>query len=96
MDDALVDKLLERLRTLRSEHGLTQEQFAEKAGLTYKHYQAVEAGRKRDMRLSTLCRLAAALGLEPHQLLMVEQPPSKAGAKKRTPTKSGKAPRSRR
>lgn len=94
MDDALVDKLLERLRTLRSEHGLTQEQFAEKAGLTYKHYQAVEAGRKRDMRLSTLCRLAAALGLEPHQLLMVEKSPSKAVAKTRAGAGLGKAKRS--
>jgi len=73
IDDELVDGLLGRLRALRSARGLTQEQLAERAGLTYKHYQAVEAGRKRDMRLSTLCRLAVALDLKPYQLLMDEE-----------------------
>jgi transcriptional regulator with XRE-family HTH domain len=60
---------MNRVRALREALGLSQEAFAEKAGLTYKHYQQVEAGRKRDIRLSTLEKLAKACGLEPQELL---------------------------
>jgi len=57
-------RLLARIKTLRETLGLSQEAFAEKAGLGYKYYQHVEAGRKRDIRLSTLEKLAKACGLE--------------------------------
>ncbi len=70
-------RLCERLRALRRKHTLTQEQFAELSGLTYKHYQQIETGKKRDLRLSTLERIASAYGIEIHQLLAPEQPPSK-------------------
>lgn len=70
MEIESVQRLLGRLKALRLERGLTQEQFAEKSGISYKYYQAVEAGRKRDLRLSTLDRLATAHGLEPWQLLL--------------------------
>jgi transcriptional regulator with XRE-family HTH domain len=69
-----LNRLLPRLKLLRQLHGLTQEAFAEKAGLSYKYYQAVEAGRKRELRLSTLERLAAAYGLEVYQLLSPQLP----------------------
>ena len=59
-----------RLKALRVAKGLTQEEFAEQSGISYKYYQAVEAGRKRDLRLSTLDRLARAHGLETWQLLL--------------------------
>lgn len=58
-----------RVKTLREALGLSQEVFAERAGLGYKYYQHVEAGRKRDIRLSTLEKLAKACGLEPAELL---------------------------
>lgn len=61
--------LLQRLRELRARHGLTQKSFAERAGMSYKHYQAIEAGRKPDLRLSTLERLAAAFNIELWELL---------------------------
>lgn len=48
---------------------MTQEEFAEHSGISYKYYQAVEAGRKPDLRLSTLERLAKGHGLEVWQLL---------------------------
>lgn len=70
METETVQRLLGRLKALRVESGLTQEEFAEKAGISYKYYQAVEAGRKKDLRLSTLDRLANAHGLEPWQLLL--------------------------
>jgi len=69
-------RLLQRLRELRRLTGLTQEEFAEKAGMSYKYYQAIEAGRKRDLRLSTLERLAGAYGLEVHELLASHLPRS--------------------
>lgn len=68
-------RLLARVRELREAHGLSQEAFAEKAGLGYKYYQQVEAGRKRDIRLSTLEKLAKACGLELWQLLNLDATP---------------------
>lgn len=61
--------LLVRLRELRKQHELTQERFAELGGISYKYYQALEAGRKKEVRLSTVERLAAAYGLEVWELL---------------------------
>ena len=72
----MAKRLLARVKQLRESFGLSQEAFAEKAGLGYKYYQSVEAGRKRDIRLSTLEKLAKACGLELWQLLNFEfQPP---------------------
>ena len=70
MESETVQRLLRRLKALRVDSGLTQEEFAEKSGISYKYYQAVEAGRKKDLRLSTLDRLASGHGLEPWQLLL--------------------------
>ncbi len=54
----ILPTLLKRLKQLRKRAGLTREAFAEKAGMSYKYYQQIEAGRKRDLRLSTLEKLA--------------------------------------
>ncbi|HEU5078763.1 MAG TPA: helix-turn-helix transcriptional regulator [Opitutaceae bacterium] len=62
-------RLLTRVKALREALGLSQEEFAEHAGLKYKHYQAIEAGRKIDIRFSTLEKLAKACGLELWELL---------------------------
>ena len=72
--DRTLCQLLERLRELRRVSGQTQEQFSESAGISYKYYQAVEAGRKRELRLSTLERLAHAYGLEVWELLAPTKP----------------------
>jgi transcriptional regulator with XRE-family HTH domain len=72
MQGKTVEKLLKRLKALRIARGLTQEQFAEESGISYKYYQAVEAGRKPDLRLSTLIRLANAHSVEVWQLLAPE------------------------
>jgi transcriptional regulator with XRE-family HTH domain len=70
MSGESIDHLLKRLRALRERRGLTQEEFAEKSGISYKYYQSVEAGRKRDLRISTIDRLAKAHGLAGWQLLL--------------------------
>ncbi len=50
--------------------------------ISCKCYPAVEAGRKRELRLSTLERLARAYGLEPWQLLAPDLPEGKLAAKR--------------
>ncbi len=54
----------DRLKQLRAAAGLTQEEFAEHAGMGYKFYQQVESGRKKLVRLDTIQRLAEAFGIE--------------------------------
>ncbi len=71
----MAKRLLARVRELREARGLSQEAFAERAGLKYKHYQAIEAGRKSDIRFSTLAKLAKACGLEPWELLNFDSAP---------------------
>jgi len=72
--DDIRQRLIFRLRELRKLHDITQEQFSETAHFSYKFYQLIEIGRKCDLRLSTLERLAKAYGIEVHQLLAPEMP----------------------
>src|SRR5215210_4825961 len=53
----------ERLRRLREEVGLTQEELASKAGLTAKAVSALERGERRRPYPHTVRSLAEALGL---------------------------------
>jgi len=69
MPPRILPHLLRRLKRLRLSSGLTQEQFAERAGMSYKCYQQIEAGRKADLRLSTLEKLAKAHRLTLARLL---------------------------
>jgi transcriptional regulator with XRE-family HTH domain len=92
MPSRLLERLIERIRQLREQRGLTQEAFAEEAEISYKYYQAIEAGRKVDLRLSTLERLATAHGMEVWELLLPQMP---AAAVAEARAKYGKAPRRR-
>ena len=74
MPDRLLARVTERIRQLREQRGVTQEEFAELAEISYKYYQAIEAGRKIDLRLSTLERLAKAHGLDVWELLLPQMP----------------------
>jgi transcriptional regulator with XRE-family HTH domain len=69
-----LEQLLTRLKQLRAKHGLSQEAFAELAGMSYKHYQALEAGRKQEVRFSTLVRVAETYGIEVYELLAPKLP----------------------
>lgn len=95
MGKPLLQHLVRRLRLLREKHGLTQEQFAERTGISYKYYQAVEAGRKAELRLSTLERLAKAFGIEVWQLLGPDFPetrvPTRRGPARSKPARSTRA-----
>jgi transcriptional regulator with XRE-family HTH domain len=69
VESELAKQVIERVKQWREERGLSQEQYAEQAGLDPKHYQHVEALRKVDFRISTLEKLAQGCGVTPWELL---------------------------
>ncbi len=73
MSDSLLE-LGNRLRELRAKHGLTQEEFAQIAGIGYKFYQVIESAKKKQIWLSTIERLANAYSLEAWELLAPKFP----------------------
>jgi transcriptional regulator with XRE-family HTH domain len=88
-----------RVRQFREASSLTQEQFAERAGLDYKYYQHVEAGRKPNLGMETLLKLAKGTGRELWELLQFEAEPlavaePKGNELSATPRKNGR-PRKR-
>lgn len=86
------------MREIREARGLSQEALAEKAGLKYKHYQSIEAGRKPNVQLPTLIKIAQAFNLELWQLLNFDISPTilaeehaKYGHRAAARTRTGKA-----
>jgi transcriptional regulator with XRE-family HTH domain len=58
----------ERLKTLRIRRALTQEELAERAGLSKNAINRLEVD-KAEPRMSTLRKLAQALGVDPSELV---------------------------
>lgn len=61
--------LQSNLKRLRVESGLTQQAFAERAGMDYKYYQRIEAGKWPGLQLRTLDKIARALRMDASELL---------------------------
>lgn len=61
----------DNLKTYRKQLGLSQEEFAEKAGFHRTYISAIEC-YKRSISLENIQRIADALGIEPY-LLFVEK-----------------------
>jgi len=60
----------EKMKRLREQLGLSMDEAAAKAGLTGRqHWHQVETGKSDDIRISTLERIAAALGVKAKDLL---------------------------
>jgi transcriptional regulator with XRE-family HTH domain len=57
-----------RLRHLRRQHGLSQEQLASQAGISLTTMQRLERQPTAPCRCRTLARLASALGQDPVRL----------------------------
>jgi len=68
-DQASLKIFVDKLKQIRISNKLTQEDFAELLGMSYKYYQRVETGKQNDLRFSTLDRFAQALGLRSWQLI---------------------------
>lgn len=62
-------QLAKRIKALRIKKGFTQEDFAEMIGIKYKYYQEYEGKKPRDIRLSTLEKIANGLDLPVWKLL---------------------------
>jgi len=69
------DVLAENLKKNRRLKGFTQEQLAEKADVS-SHYVAMVETRKTFPKPEMLERFAKTLGIEPHQLFIVENDPN--------------------
>ncbi len=61
--------LKEKLRTERRRAALTQEELAKKAGIGVATIARIEGGEIAEPRVSTLRKLAKALGIEARDLL---------------------------
>lgn len=58
----------ERLKALRKTAGMSQEQLAHVAGVERAYVSSAETGR-RNSQLTTIYRLAKALGVDPGELI---------------------------
>ena len=76
---AIARYLAANIRAQRAHLLLTQEQLAERVGLSLKHLQRIEAA-KVDLTLSTVAMLATALRTTPDRLLLpAVLPPARRG-----------------
>lgn len=58
-----------RLRTLRAEHNLNQEEAAERIGIHPKHVQRIESGKGTNVTFATLLAICVAFSLPLEQLV---------------------------
>jgi transcriptional regulator with XRE-family HTH domain len=72
MASTVAKKLARRLRELRKEHGFTQQEAAARCRIKYKYYQEHEGNKPRDVRLSTLEKIAKGFGVRLSKLLDFE------------------------
>lgn len=68
MSHNLRRRLGHNVQRLRADHGLSQEQFADRTGIHRTYIGGIERG-ERNVTLQTLERLAIAFDLDPVELL---------------------------
>jgi len=71
---SLIPFIAERLRALRHRHAITQQECAELSGLSFKFYQRLEAGRKKQVWLETIEKVADVFGLQVCEFLDPDLP----------------------
>jgi transcriptional regulator with XRE-family HTH domain len=69
-----MDNVTNRLKELRKQAGLTQQELAERAGTAQSHIANIEKG-KRDIDFELAGRLAKALNVKPYELLPLDWQP---------------------
>jgi transcriptional regulator with XRE-family HTH domain len=75
-DSGIIGIVATNVRRARKEAGLSQEELAHDAGVDRTYVSQVERG-KRNLTITVLARLAAALDLSPDRLLIPESKPGK-------------------
>lgn len=70
MDNTMAEqlKLGTHIRLLRRQYHWNQEELAERVGMSLHYFQRIEQGYQYPT-LYMLCRIAAALGVKPHELI---------------------------
>lgn len=81
--DQVVREVCGRIREIRVQRGLTQEQVAERLEMTPRAYQYVEEGQ--NLTLKSLVRIANVLGTRPTDLFV---PPAPHEARRGRPRKA--------
>jgi transcriptional regulator with XRE-family HTH domain len=66
--DSLLGQLGRNIRAARIRCGLKQVEVQEGSGITYRHYQNIEAGRV-NVTVETLCRLAKLFNMPLEELV---------------------------
>jgi transcriptional regulator with XRE-family HTH domain len=66
-----------KLKSIRARLGISQTEAAHRAGIHQQAYQRIEAGRRPDPQLSTLERLAEALGVDVGELICQQKRPTR-------------------
>lgn len=70
MNKEIKETLVKNMKKYRDRQGLTQEQAAERAGITSKYWQRLEMISQIDLpSLNVLFRIAGALEIPPSKLL---------------------------
>lgn len=64
LSDTVAQGLAERIQKIRKRKGLSQDELAARASLARVNLANVEQGKRANLRLSTLTRLADALGVD--------------------------------
>lgn len=86
----LLEFIASRLRELRVRHDLTQEQMASLLGTDVKWYQRIEWSKK-DLRASTIERLAAVFGVSPVEFMAVKLPETRVNPPQKAPHRPKKS-----
>lgn len=68
-----------KLRQWRLRQIMTQEELAQKSGVTEATISRLESGNQ-DARISTVKKLAAALGIDPKELIVTDDEDAKMAA----------------
>jgi transcriptional regulator with XRE-family HTH domain len=63
-----------RLRQLRSQAALSQEQAADLVGVTFKYYQRLESGKVLGIRISTIEKMTKAYGVDLETFFSKQKP----------------------
>jgi transcriptional regulator with XRE-family HTH domain len=85
----LAKALSERIKALREQSGLSQQEIATRGELSLSLVAKLEQAKKADPRASTLLALAGALGVRPSALLDDLFPPGEAAGDGERPGKKG-------
>lgn len=68
-EDELQTRVVENIRIIRKQQGLSQEKLADKADISRQMMNDIE-GRRRWLTKATLIKLCNALAIDPHELFV--------------------------